>query len=143
MNRREFLEKALFAGSAVLAFGLSVAKAIVPRKFLRAKPCGRALAFIFCGTLLFAGGSYAKTVLDSPLGQMGWYPNDPNELRRQIEGFFQKADVKEVNDVIALINPHAGYAYSGQTAAMGIKSAKAKYSRIIVIGPTHQVAMPL
>lgn len=104
--------------------------------------CGRALAFIFCGTLLFAGGSYAKTVLDSPLGQMGWYPNDPNELRRQIEGFFQKADVKEVNDVIALINPHAGYAYSGQTAAMGIKSAKAKYSRIIVIGPTHQVAMP-
>ena len=38
MNRREFMEKALFAGSALFAFGLSVAKAIVPRKFLRAKP---------------------------------------------------------------------------------------------------------
>jgi hypothetical protein len=38
MNRREFLEKALFAGSAVLAFGLSIAKAVVPHKFLRAKP---------------------------------------------------------------------------------------------------------
>jgi hypothetical protein len=38
MNRREFLEKAIAAGSVVLAFGLSVAKAVVPRKFLRAKP---------------------------------------------------------------------------------------------------------
>ena len=38
MKRREFLEKALVIGSAVLAFGLSVAKAVVPRKFLRAKP---------------------------------------------------------------------------------------------------------
>jgi hypothetical protein len=41
MNRREFLEKALVAGSAVLAFGLSVAKAVVPRRFLRAKPVSK------------------------------------------------------------------------------------------------------
>jgi hypothetical protein len=41
MNRREFLEKALFAGSAVLAFGLSVAKAVVPRRFLWAKPVSK------------------------------------------------------------------------------------------------------
>jgi hypothetical protein len=41
MNRREFLEKALIAGSAVLAFGLSIAKAIVPQKFLRSKPISK------------------------------------------------------------------------------------------------------
>jgi AmmeMemoRadiSam system protein B/AmmeMemoRadiSam system protein A len=82
-----------------------------------------------------------KSVLTSPLGQMGWHSNDPNELSKQIEGFFQKADVKTANDIIALINPHAGYAYSGQTAAFGVKAAKAKYSRIIVIGPSHQVPM--
>jgi hypothetical protein len=41
MNRREFLEKALVAGSAVLAFGLSVAKAVVPCRFLRAKPISK------------------------------------------------------------------------------------------------------
>jgi len=41
MKRREFLEKAVIAGSAVLAFGLSVAKAVVPRRFLRAKPAAK------------------------------------------------------------------------------------------------------
>lgn len=83
-----------------------------------------------------------RQVLESPLGRMGWYPNDANALTKQIEGFFQKAEVNEANDIIALINPHAGYAYSGQTAAYGIKAAKEKYLRIIVIGPSHQVAMP-
>jgi AmmeMemoRadiSam system protein B/AmmeMemoRadiSam system protein A len=64
-----------------------------------------------------------KQVLESPLGRMGWHSNDANVLAKQIEGFFQNA-------------------YSGQTAAYGIKAAKAKYSRIIVIGLSHQVAMP-
>jgi AmmeMemoRadiSam system protein B len=57
----------------------------------------------------------------------------PERLSRQIEGFFQKADVRSGDDIIALISPHAGYAYSGQTAALGVKAAKSKYSRIIVI----------
>ena len=83
----------------------------------------------------------AKSVLTSPMGQMGWHPNDPNALAKQVEGFFQKAQVQPADDIIALINPHAGYAYSGQTAAFGVKAAKAKYKRIIVIGPSHQVPM--
>jgi AmmeMemoRadiSam system protein B/AmmeMemoRadiSam system protein A len=82
-----------------------------------------------------------KSVLTSPLGRMGWHAADPNALARQVEGFIQKADVQSANDVIALISPHAGYAYSGQTAAFGVKAAKAKYARIVVIGPTHQVSM--
>ena len=72
---------------------------------------------------------------------MGWHAADPNALARQIEGFIKKADVNTSNDIIALISPHAGYAYSGQTAAFGVKAAKTKYSRVIVIGPSHQVAM--
>ncbi len=83
----------------------------------------------------------ARSVLTSPMGQMGWHPNDPNALAKQIEGFFQKAQVQPADDIIALINPHAGYAYSGQTAAFGVKAAKAKYKRVIVIGPSHQVPM--
>lgn len=82
-----------------------------------------------------------KSVLTSPLGQMGWHAADPNALAKQIDGFIKKADVNTSNDIIALISPHAGYAYSGQTAAFGIKAAKAKYSRVIVIGPSHQIAM--
>jgi AmmeMemoRadiSam system protein B/AmmeMemoRadiSam system protein A len=88
-----------------------------------------------------AESAVEKTVLTSPLGEMGWHAADANSLKSQIEDFFKKADVQPANDIIALINPHAGYAYSGQTAAFGVKAAKSKYTRIIVIGPTHQVPM--
>ncbi|MGA2172589.1 MAG: AmmeMemoRadiSam system protein B [Sedimentisphaerales bacterium] len=82
-----------------------------------------------------------KSVLTSPMGQIGWHPNDPNTLAKQIEGFIKKADVNTSNDIIALISPHAGYAYSGQTAAFGVKAAKGKYTRVVVIGPSHYVSM--
>jgi AmmeMemoRadiSam system protein B/AmmeMemoRadiSam system protein A len=98
-------------------------------------------AFVLVTVLLFVGNLYSKEVLTSPMGQMGWHPNDQNALAKQVEGFFQKAQVQPADDVIALINPHAGYAYSGQTAAFGVKAAKAKYKRVIVIGPSHQVPM--
>jgi AmmeMemoRadiSam system protein B/AmmeMemoRadiSam system protein A len=82
-----------------------------------------------------------KSILPSPLGQMGWHPSDPNMLTSQIKGFFQEAQVQSADDVIALISPHAGYAYSGRTAAVGVKATGKKYSRVIVIGPTHHVYM--
>lgn len=69
-----------------------------------------------------------------------WYPAGPNELSRQIKGFFDKAQIRPIRprrNVIALILPHAGYAYSGQTAAFGLKAAQKKYKRIVVIGPSH------
>lgn len=82
-----------------------------------------------------------KTVVTSPLGQMGWHAADADGLKKQVEGFFKNADVQPADDIIALISPHAGYAYSGQTAAFGVKAAKGKYTRIIVIGPSHHVGM--
>jgi MEMO1 family protein len=99
------------------------------------------LKLFFVAVLFVTGNLYAKSVLTSPMGQMGWHANDPNALAKQVEGFFQRADVQPSIDIIALISPHAGYAYSGQTAAFGVKAAKAKYKRVIVIGPSHQVPM--
>lgn len=83
----------------------------------------------------------AKAVLRSRLGEMGWYYADSEMLRKQIEGFFEKADVEPIEDVIALILPHAGYRFSGQTAAFALKTINKKYKRIVVIGPTHRVPM--
>jgi len=37
--------------------------------------------------------------------------------------------------------PHAGYQFSGQTAVCAIKAADKKYSRIVVIGPSHTTYM--
>lgn len=43
---------------------------------------------------------------------------------------------------IALIQPHAGYAYSGPTAAYGAKAVMGgRYSRVIILGPAHRVYM--
>jgi len=83
----------------------------------------------------------AKVVLHSSLANMGWYTADANALSKQIDGFFQKAEVKPINNVIALILPHAGYTYSGQTAVMAIKTADKKYKRIVLMGPSHRVPM--
>jgi AmmeMemoRadiSam system protein B/AmmeMemoRadiSam system protein A len=82
-----------------------------------------------------------KVVLASLLSRMGWYTTDSNALGNQIEGFFQKADVKPIDNVIALILPHAGYRYSGQAAVMALKSTEKKYKRIVVIGPSHRLGM--
>jgi len=83
----------------------------------------------------------SKVVFRSLLADRGWYPADANVLSRQIESFFQKADVKPINNAIAVILPHAGYAYSGQTAASALKTINRKYKRIIVIGPSHHLPM--
>jgi AmmeMemoRadiSam system protein B/AmmeMemoRadiSam system protein A len=81
-----------------------------------------------------------KNVLRSSLAGT-WYAADAGELERQINGFFEKASSKPIDNIAALILPHAGYRYSGQTAAMGLKTLGKKYQRIIVIGPSHRVPM--
>jgi len=86
-------------------------------------------------------GPSSKVVLRSLLAERGWYPADVNALNKQIEGFFQKANVEPINNVIALILPHAGYTYSGQTAASGLKAIAKQYERIIVIGPSHYLPL--
>jgi AmmeMemoRadiSam system protein B/AmmeMemoRadiSam system protein A len=81
-----------------------------------------------------------KIVLRSSLAGT-WYSADAETLAEQIEGFFQEAQVKPINNVIALILPHAGYQYSGQTAVCGLKTTNRKYERIIIIGPSHRIPM--
>jgi AmmeMemoRadiSam system protein B/AmmeMemoRadiSam system protein A len=82
-----------------------------------------------------------KVVLTSSLAGR-WYSADPEALRGEIRSFSQKADVRPKDNVIALILPHAGYRFSGQTAAFGVKTAAKRYKRVIVIGPSHYVNMP-
>jgi AmmeMemoRadiSam system protein B/AmmeMemoRadiSam system protein A len=82
----------------------------------------------------------AKSVLRSSLAG-SWYPADAKTLNEQIEGFFEKAEVEPINNVIALILPHAGYQFSGQTAAFALKTTGKQYKRVIIIGPSHRVPM--
>lgn len=72
----------------------------------------------------------------------GFYPADPKELRSMIETFLKEApDTNVPGYPIALISPHAGYVYSGKTAAAGFKTlAGLAYDTVIVIGPSHHYA---
>jgi hypothetical protein len=87
-----------------------------------------------------AVASDTKDVLKSSFAG-SWYSADANELRNDIAGYLAKAQAEPREDVIALVLPHAGYAYSGPTAACGIKSLGRNYQRVIVIGPTHHLPM--
>ena len=83
----------------------------------------------------------AKTeVLKSTLAGT-WYKADPDALRADLASYFEKAAVEPKEDVIALVLTHAGYQYSGPTAACGVKSLGRTYQRVVVIGPTHRLPM--
>lgn len=69
-----------------------------------------------------------------------WYPGNAAALRRDIEGYFAAAPRATLpGPVLGLIAPHAGYAYSGLTAARAFAQVQgAGYSRVILLGPLHR-----
>ena len=80
--------------------------------------------------------------LDTPLAG-SWYEADPARLRSQIDGWVRSARLPEklpAAPPAAVISPHAGYVYSGPTAACSYKTLQGrKFDRVIVIGPSHRV----
>jgi AmmeMemoRadiSam system protein B len=70
-----------------------------------------------------------------------WYPGDAAGLRRTLDHFFdQVSPVEHAGEVVALISPHAGYAYSGQTAAHAYAQVRAKsYDVVAIVSPVHSV----
>jgi len=68
-----------------------------------------------------------------------FYPDNPEELKKTIEDFLNKAIIGKQKDKIkALILPHAGYVYSGPIAAYGLKALKSdSFNQVILLGPSH------
>jgi MEMO1 family protein len=76
-------------------------------------------------------------------GPRGFYPSDPAELRKMLDGFFSQVPHHKSIDPLVLVCPHAGYIFSGQTAAHGYKLLVGKtYDRVIVLAPSHFAAFP-
>jgi AmmeMemoRadiSam system protein B/AmmeMemoRadiSam system protein A len=71
-----------------------------------------------------------------------WYVDDPVQLRREVQAYIDSVNPRPVENLIGLLLPHAGYRYSGRVAAQGIKLLEGKtYKRVIVLGPSHKVAL--
>ncbi len=67
-----------------------------------------------------------------------FYPDDPYVLGMQIEDYLNNAKLLDINNIKALICPHAGYIYSGQVAAYSFKQIiNKKFDSIIIISPSH------
>ncbi len=70
-----------------------------------------------------------------------FYPNDPLLLQQQLESYLGAAEAGNATPK-ALIVPHAGYVYSGPTAACAyrqLESAQDIITRVILLGPAHKV----
>ena len=71
-----------------------------------------------------------------------FYPARPSELQVQIEDLLSRApDAALEGEVHGLIVPHAGYPYSGQTAAAAYRQVRGKpYDTVVVMAPSHREA---
>jgi hypothetical protein len=94
---------------------------------------------LLVAALLFGAASCARPqAVREPAVAGSFYPADAKELAAMVDGFLAKAQPPPIKDVVALVSPHAGYVYSGQVAAYSYALLKGrKFSRVVVIAPTH------
>lgn len=64
-----------------------------------------------------------------------FYPRGKNDLNRDISRCFANLQIKE-RPLVGAVVPHAGYMYSGQTAA-NVYSVLPKAETFVLIGPNH------
>lgn len=69
-----------------------------------------------------------------------WYPADPQVLLEQVNGLLAGvAPTAPEGPVRALVVPHAGYSYSGPTAAAAFALVRDQtYRRVLVLAPSHR-----
>ncbi len=111
------------------------------------KRCGLdVLVFQFCIIFLlgYHGSSYGD-VIRKPVMAGKFYPESAMELKRNISYFTNEAAKTKVKIpsgkfLRALIMPHAGFIYSGLTAAhASLVLGEKRFSKVIMIGPDHRV----
>ena len=82
-----------------------------------------------------------KKVMVSPLAGQ-WFPSGERALREEIAERCKGIEAVRKRDVCAAVVPHAGYRYSGGVAAgVYLRIDPKRYSRVVVMGPSHYVAM--
>lgn len=94
--------------------------------------------------------SKASSRVRPPAVAGSFYPADPGELEGMVSRLlFEAAELHRVVDddapPQALIAPHAGYVYSGPTAATAyvrLRPLRDVIRRVVLLGPSHRVALP-
>jgi AmmeMemoRadiSam system protein B/AmmeMemoRadiSam system protein A len=108
----------------------------------------RIFKFIF---LVFFLGSIAPNVLNAQetanrkaYAAGKFYEADLPQLLTHLYDLFSETRKLNKGNVLAIISPHAGYAYSGEVAAWGFKQidAEKKFRNIFILASSHTMAIP-
>ncbi len=73
-----------------------------------------------------------------------FYPSNPKQLKEEINLLLtvSKPEMK-LSNLVGIVSPHAGYIYSGRTAAFGYNLLRNKnYKTVIIISPSHKEYFP-
>jgi len=72
-----------------------------------------------------------------------FYPGDPAVLRRDVDGLLAQVAAGPGAAPKAVVAPHAGYVYSGSTAASAYAALRDadQVRRVVLLGPTHRVGI--
>ncbi len=95
--------------------------------------------FVFV-LLLFITTSWPQGLRKAKMAG-SWYPKDPGALSRLIDNFFQNVQMPafQSGEILSIIVPHAGYAFSGQVAAYAYKLIQNKnYKSVVILSPSHR-----
>ncbi|MEJ2194775.1 MAG: AmmeMemoRadiSam system protein B [Ignavibacteriaceae bacterium] len=73
-----------------------------------------------------------------------FYPADLEKLQNNIGDLLESTKTeKEYKNIFGIVAPHAGYTYSGRTAAHVYNLLKGKkYERVVIISPSHNEYFP-
>jgi AmmeMemoRadiSam system protein A len=67
-----------------------------------------------------------------------FYPGDPAALAKAVDGLLASAPEHSIPRLRALVCPHAGYEFSGKTAAIAYKLLAGRdMQTVVVMGPSH------
>lgn len=68
-----------------------------------------------------------------------WYSGNSEVLRKEINKFLNNVILPDLGgEVIGVIAPHAGYRYSGQTAAYAFQSVRGQhFDQVVILSPFH------
>lgn len=83
----------------------------------------------------------AKTMnIRKPAMAGSWYPGTEKALSTEIDGYLSAASKRDgLPRPLALVAPHAGYMYSGPTAAYSYKNiADEDLGTVVLVGPSHR-----
>ncbi len=86
-----------------------------------------------------SAGAYTDDVREPSVAGL-FYPRNPDVLHRDLEKFFHDAQGPSRSGTVrGVIAPHAGYPYSGYTAACGYaRLGGARYDTVVIVSPSHR-----